>query len=255
MRWGAGEGISTQAYRSIAENVNKRKSGGSDAGSGVGGRRYEYDGGGGGQPWRRGAGHTGWQTSGIELDAECGGGSMHFAEMAASLGAPDAAANKRHRTEQLVSGLESLQLKTDPQTPLWLCPVYKVREQSLVDNCLSWACGTRTPRRAIGSGLHAHHDGNPFQQTRMLRASVTCSGEDLWEAGGGGVDELRGGALSAAGVVRSLRRGHHHVALDYHAHEPQLHDRPGPRQVRATLSSVDSDSCLGCTRSSSHQPT
>jgi len=110
---------------------------------------------------------------------------MHFAEMAASLGAPDAAANKRHRTEQLVSGLEGLQLKTDPETPLWLCPVYKVRapavtlsrlRKPLVDN------GLRPPPRAVGSGLHAHHDDNPFQQICMLRASVTCSRAGLWEA-------------------------------------------------------------------------
>jgi hypothetical protein len=180
MRWGAGEGISTQAYHSIAENVNKRKSGGSDTGAGVGGQRYEY--GAGGQPWRRGAAHAGWQASGRQLEVECGGGSMDFAEMAATLGAPDAAANKRHRTEQLVSGLEGLQLKTDPQTPLWLCLVDKVRDPVVVEktlvarnNGVSSACGNPSPRRASGPGMYAHHDRDPFQQTRMLRASVTCS--------------------------------------------------------------------------------
>jgi hypothetical protein len=74
------------------------------------------------------AGHEGWQASGIELDTDRGGDPMHFGEMAASLGAPDASANKRHRTEQLVAGLERLQLKTDQNqpAPLWLCPVYTV---------------------------------------------------------------------------------------------------------------------------------
>jgi hypothetical protein len=48
-RWGAGEGITTQAYAGLQQNVNKRKSGGDAAeGAGEGGMRGWDD----SQQWR-----------------------------------------------------------------------------------------------------------------------------------------------------------------------------------------------------------